>query len=446
MATTNNATPPDPSQVTFNPAALPPKLSPGIQYVGSSLQYVSPTGQILPVSAAPSTHSGSGTTPAPVTPAPTNPLTALAKQNAAQIKNIAAAKAASDALKATVKTNQAASAADRTATKSIAANAASAIGGTVDSTGYVVPPVVQVPVQPLSTLDATQLDAYAVLEDSFNAYNLGDLIPVIKGYMANNIGPQEAAVLLKQTPAYQQRFAGNYGTNGRVAKGLNALSESEYLALENSYNETLNAYGIGDYFGTTASQRQAGMASIISGDISANEFQSRIKLVQDQVVNGDPQIKAQLKAFYNINDTDLMKYYLDPTQNLGALTMKTQAAEIGTAAVEQGLTTSADRAMLLAQDNVTQAQAQAGYAKIGVELPVAQKLDNIYANQVDGKYDQTAAEAEQFNLAGAASAARKKQQIQELEKANFNGRSGVLSAGAAGGQGGSLGSSLQGKF
>ena len=48
---------------------------------------------------------------------------------AAQIKNIAAAKAASDALKATVKTNQAASAADRTATKSIAANAASAIGG-----------------------------------------------------------------------------------------------------------------------------------------------------------------------------------------------------------------------------------------------------------------------------------------------------------------------------
>ena len=327
----------------------------------------------------------------------------------------------------------------------LTSTATSATGSAVVPPAPPVPPVPPVP--PLSTLDATQLDAYAVLEDAFNTYGLGDLIPVIKGYMTNNIGANEASLLIKQNPVYQTRFAGNYGTNGRVAKGLNALSESEYLALENSYNETLNAYGIGDYFGTTASQKQAGMASIIGGDISANEFQGRIKLVEDQVVNGDPQIKAQLKAFYNINDTDLMKYYLDPKQNLGALTMKTQAAEIGTAAVEQGLTTSADRAMLLAQDNVTQAQARAGYATIGQELPIASKLSNIYGNQIQGdKYTQTDAEAEQFNLAGAASAARKKQQIQQLEQANFNGRSGILTAAAAGGQGGSLGTSIQGKF
>lgn len=401
------------------------------------------------------------TTPTKTTPAKTTPATKVNPAQAAMDAVLASAK--KGALQAN--TDLANAKADQSS--QIASNAALAktLGATVDATGHITPPaggytasglvtsgsgtppVPPVPpVPPLSTLDATQLDAYAVLEDAFNTYNLGDLIPVIKGYMANNIGANEASLLIKQTPEYQTRFAGNYGTNGRVANGLNALSETEYLALENSYNETLNAYGIGDYFGTTASQKQAGMASIIGGDISAAEFQSRVKLVEDNVVNGDPQIKTQLQAFYNINDTDLMKYYLDPTQNLGALTMKTQAAEIGTAAVEQGLTTSADRAMLLAQNNVTQAQAQAGYAKIGVELPVAQKLDTIYANQVNGQYDQTAAEAEQFNLAGAASAVSKKQQIQQLEQANFNGRSGVLTAAAAGGQGGSLGGSIQGKF
>ena len=438
------------------------KLSPGIQYVGSSLQYVSPTGQILPVSAAPSTPSGSGTTPPPPPPVPpVPPLSTLDAPKLPSLAQLAANQAAITASAtqgaAQAKTQLAAAKADQASVITGNTALATSLGATVDpKTGHIIPPAggFQTPGgggtntgNPLSTLDATALDAYAVLEDAFNTYGLGDLIPVIKGYMANNVGPNEASLLIKQNPVYKNRFAGNYGTDGRVAKGLNALSESEYLALENSYNETLNAYGVGDYFGTTASQKQAGMASTIGGDISATEFQSRIKLVQDQVVNGDPQIKAQLKAFYNINDTDLMKYYLDPTQNLGALTMKTQAAEIGTAAVEQGLTTSADRAMLLAQDNVTQAQAQAGYATIGQELPIAGKLSGIYSGQINGgNYTQQNAEAEQFNLAGAASAARKKQQIQELEKANFNGRSGIVAGSASAGYTGSLGQQVQGKF
>ena len=388
----------------------------------------------------------------PVSKAPQLPSLAQLAANQAAILASATQGAAQ------AKTQLAAAKADQASVITGNTALATSLGATVDpKTGHIIPPSggFQTPgggggtntVNPLSTLDATALDAYALLEDAFNQYGLGSLVDTIKGYMAKNIGPNEASLLIKKDPAYLTRFAGNYGTNGRVAKGLNALSESEYLALENSYNETLNAYGIGNYFGTDAKSKQAGMASIIGGDISATEFQGRIKLVEDQVVNGDPQIKAQLKAFYNVDDTDLMKYYLDPTQNLGALTMKTQAAEIGTAAVEQGLTTSADRAMLLAQDNVTQAQAQAGYATIGQELPIAGKLSGIYSGQINGgNYTQQNAEAEQFNLAGAASAARKKQQAQELEKANFSGRSGIVAGSASAGYTGSLGQQVQGKF
>ena len=319
---------------------------------------------------------------------------------------------------------------------------AASLGATVDpKTGMIVPPAGEYTAQGLAVaataaaaanpnktpdeLTSTQLDAYAILEDAFNLYGLGDLIPTIKGYMQQNIGPQQASLMLKQTDAYRTRFAGNYGANGRVAQGLNALNESEYLTLENKYNETLTSYGLSDYFGTTAKARQSGMASIIAGNISAPEFQSRVQLAEDNVVNADPQVLKTLKDFYPaITGTDLLKYYLDPAQNLAALTLKTTAAGIGAAAVNQGLNANAERAMFLAQNNVTAATAQKGYATIGQEVPVAEKLGNIY-NASGIKYDQTAAEAEQFNLTGSASAARKRQQLIDLEGQSFQGRSGV---------------------
>jgi hypothetical protein len=73
-----------------------------------------------------------------------------------------------------------------------------------------------------ATLTGAQEDAYQILIDSFNQYGLSSLVPTIKGYMQQALGPQEAAVKLKTEPAYITRFAGNYGPNGRVANGLNA--------------------------------------------------------------------------------------------------------------------------------------------------------------------------------------------------------------------------------
>jgi hypothetical protein len=288
-------------------------------------------------------------------------------------------------------------------------------------------------------IDPALKDAYALLEDAFNQYGLGDLASVIKGYMEQGIGPNEAKLLLRQNPIYQQRFAGLYDKNfGRIANGLNAISEAEYLALENSYNETLNAYGLSDYFGKDAKSKQAGMAAIIGGDVSASEFANRVKLAQDQVVNADPQIMATLKQFYpSISDTDLLKYYLDPKQNLAALTEKTTAAQIGTAAIEQGLGTNVTSATDLAKYGITQSQAQSGYAKIGELLPTATKLSGIYGEANVG-YNQATAEEEIFK--GSASAQRKRQQLSQLEQAAFNGRSGINTTVNP------LGKGLQGSF
>jgi hypothetical protein len=122
-------------------------------------------------------------------------------------------------------------------------------------------------------------DAYALLKKTFT-------------------GPEQATLELRAaggaTGPYQMRFKGN---TLRLASGRNALSEAEYLATENAYNQTLKAYGQQNYFGIDRKAKQAKMAEIIGNDINADEFRSRVDLAVARVQNADPTIKKLLKEF-----------------------------------------------------------------------------------------------------------------------------------------------------
>lgn len=267
-----------------------------------------------------------------------------------------------------------------------------------------------------STVD---LDAYALLEETFKAYGLESLVPKIKTYMERGLGSNQAALQLKTEPEYVERFRGN---EIRRATGLNVLSEGEYLALEDAYSQTLRAYGLQNYFGIDRKVKTAAMADIIGNDIDATEFKDRIDTVVTRVQNADPAIKRTLTMFYNINDTDLIKYFLDPKANLPKLQEKVTAAEIGSAALGQGLATNVSDATALALFGITRGQALEGYAKIGESLPTTKKLGSIYAEEgID--YTQQTAEEEVFK--GLASAERKRRQLASREVAIFGGASGV---------------------
>lgn len=269
------------------------------------------------------------------------------------------------------------------------------------------------------TQDRDTQDAYAILKGALSAYGLESLYTTIEGYMKTGLGPEQAKLKIKQEPAYQARFAGN---EKRRTAGLNVLSEAEYLSLEDTYNQTLRAYGQQGYFGTTASARQAAMANLIGNDISATEFKDRIDLAVTRVNNADPEIKNQLKAFYKIEDTDLVGYFLNPTQNLPKLEEKVKAAEIGSAAAAQNLKTSLATAEDLAKYGVDLQTARKGYATIADVLPTAEKLGSIYKeDQIT--YGQAEAEAETFK--GLASAQRKRQQLAAKEIGTFSGQSGI---------------------
>ena len=310
----------------------------------------------------------------------------------------------------------------------------------------------------ITTASTSMGDAFANLTMLLNEYGLGSLSDTVTRMIKLGLTPQEALVKLKYdktidpvtgkawNDAYTTRFSGN---TARVNAGLNAISERAYIDLEDSYAQTLKSYGLGNMLSTDRATNESMFAKYISQDISALEFTDRIKLAEDTIVNADPAVLKTFNNFYGtLTNKDLIAYVLAPDETLPMLQTKAAAAQIGSAALGQGLDTNVASAQALALQGVTYNQAQAGYVKIGQELPIASKLSGIYNGQIQGPYNQAAAEAEQFGTAGAASAARKKQQLKELEVQQFAGRSGINPANVsqAGLYTGSLGKNIQGSF
>ena len=279
-----------------------------------------------------------------------------------------------------------------------------------------------------AVVDKDTRDAFALLQNIFNSYGLSELAAEIEGYMKEGLGTGQATLKLKQSKAYKDRFKGN---ELRLASGFNIINEAEYLDLENSYSQTLKAYGIQDYFGVgaTAAQRltrQQAMAEVIGKDISAVEFKDRVSTSVDRVKNADPGTKKAFQDFYGVGETELVKYFLDPVKSLVSLKEKATAAEIGGAAIGQNLPATMTSAEDLARFGINREQAQVGYGRIAEELPTVSKLGNIYSES-GITYGQT--DAEQATFKELASAKRKKERLKQLEESSFKGSAGVGDAG-----------------
>ena len=292
------------------------------------------------------------------------------------------------------------------------------------------------------TPDAATQDAWAILSGSIGSWFGGDPVltqqasDFIKQEMQNNIGPNQALVDMRQQQFYKTRFAGNIT---RVANGLNALTEADYIGLENTYTDYFTAYG------QKALATQTQLATFIGNAVSPTEVKDRLDMAVVQVQQADPTVKATLKKFYpNITDANLLSYFLAPEDTLPVLQRQVQAADIGAAALQQGLSTSKIAAEGLAAYGTTYQQAQTGYGKIAEVLPAGQKLSQIYNAQTGIDYNQ--AEAEKQYLMNSGAATLEQQKLKDLESAQFQGRSGVVGANVAAGYSGSLGKSIQGSF
>lgn len=266
--------------------------------------------------------------------------------------------------------------------------------------------------------------AFALLKEEFNRYGLGDLVGDIEKLTAEGIGPAEFSLRLRQTTPYKNRFKAN---EARIGAGLSALSEAEYVSLEDQYQRVMRQYGLpASFYAKDGQGRQANLEKFIGGDVSPAELEDRVQLAINRVEKAAPGILRALETYYGgpggISKSNLVAYVLDPQRALPDIQRKIQAAEIGAAAETAGFGLGALRAEELAARGITQAQAQQGYQTAAEIIPRAGQLADIYGAE---KYDQTAAEQEIFGLEGAASARRKRQRLTGMEQAQFGAQTGL---------------------
>jgi hypothetical protein len=263
--------------------------------------------------------------------------------------------------------------------------------------------------------------AYDLLYEQFNQYGLGSLVEGIKGLVQENVSPSEFAIRLRQTDAYKKRFAANAQ---RIAKGLGAISEAEYIGLEDQYQNIMRQYGLPETYYTRGEMgRQEGFEKFIGNDISAVELEDRIQTAQNRVLNANPEVARALKEFYpDITNGDILAYTLDPQNAIKNIQRKVTAAEIGGAAMAQGLQTGLARAEELAGYGVDKAAAQQGFETVAQVAPRGGQLAEFYR---ESPYTQQTAEQEVFNLAGSAAASQKRKKLTALETAQFSGQAGV---------------------
>ena len=274
---------------------------------------------------------------------------------------------------------------------------------------------------------AERQSAYDLLYSEFDRYGLGSLVAPLKDLIVSGASPSEFTIKLRETDAYKKRFAAN---EIRIKNGLRALSENEYIRNEDAYQEVMRRRGLPpSYYAKGDLGVQKGFDALLAGDVSATELEDRIVTAQDRVLNANPEIARTLKEFYpGISNGDILAYSLDPVNAINAIKRKITAAEIGTAAKQEGLTSGLSRAEELATMGITKDMAAKGYGTIGGGLQRGSQLASIYG---EDPYTQTSAEQEVFNLQGAQGARKQRQKITGLEKATFGGQSGISSGALA---------------
>lgn len=262
--------------------------------------------------------------------------------------------------------------------------------------------------------------AYNILYKKFSEFGLGSLVQEVERYIKDGLSEDEFTLRLRETPTYQQRFAAN---KQRIGKGLAALSEAEYIKMEDQYQEVMRQYGLPEsYYSKDTTGKQAGFEQLLANDVSNTELEDRLIMAQERVIRGAPQIAQALKEFYpEITNGDILAYALDPKNALKNIQSKVTAAEIGAAQIGAGLQATKTGAEQLMASRVTGEQYQAAAPTISEASIRGGQLASIYK---ESPYTQQTAEQAVLNTPGSAEAIRQTKKLAALETAAFSGQSG----------------------
>jgi hypothetical protein len=266
---------------------------------------------------------------------------------------------------------------------------------------------------------AQRESAFSILKKEFDKYGLGTLADTVKNLIMAGSPVEEVVLKLRATPEYEKRFAGN---KMRLASGLNVYDEATYIDLENAYDQIFTSYGVMEAAGNTVDARRAKYAEFIGGTKSPDEIKGRVQLAV-AAANEDEVTKATLRQLYpEITDKDIVSYFLNPKDTLPKLETKVRSAQIGAAAVRQGLVTNVATAEELAAMGVTEQQAEQAYSAYAGMKP---RLDLLSSLEKDNELMVNQQVAEGALFKNLASEQRKLEMLRQKEIGRFSGSAGT---------------------
>ena len=212
---------------------------------------------------------------------------------------------------------------------------------------------------------APSQDARNTIKSVLATYGLGELSDFLYNVYARqevDINNSDALIFaLREQDAYKKRFAANAA---RAKKGLAELDPASYLQLENSYRQLLQSNGLPTGF----YDQTEDFTSLLEGDVSPQELQTRVQQGFRAVQDADPEVKRQMQELYGVNEAGLAAYFLDPTKAAPILTRQAEAAKIAARAKEQGrIQLLSGTAEEIAARGITAQEAEAGFTALGLQ-------------------------------------------------------------------------------
>lgn len=235
--------------------------------------------------------------------------------------------------------------------------------------------------------------AKAIINDLLKQYGLENLTDFVNKLITEEDIISGDVILgrIRMTDQYKKRFRGN---ELRRAAGFNALSEGEYVALENTYRQLMRTSGMPQGF----YDQNEDFNQLIGGDVSVAELSSRINDGYLAVQQSDPQVVNEMRRLYGVDDSKLAAWFLDPAKATPMLLRQAQAAQIaGQATLQAGQQITASQAEELAIAGISQEQARQGFQTIAqagelfVPLPGTTETGMTQEEQIAGVFGTSAA-------------------------------------------------------
>jgi len=257
--------------------------------------------------------------------------------------------------------------------------------------------------------------AAQALVNMFQTYGLEGLADEVIRWAKDGVTGSELLYKVRQSDRYKRRFPGMQALENQ---GYNAISEAQYLELEDNYHRALETAGLPSGF---YDQPQDFVRYMANG-IDYTELYDRAKAAVVMAEQSSPVERNMLRDLYGVGSGDIAAHFLDPKRAMPILEKQMQVVEIAAAARRSGVggEFEAKRFERLQEAGVTADQAASGYSQIAQSLDSLANLAQIYGE------DYGIEEAERETFFGEEGAQKTRRRLVGSEQAAFAGRSGYV--------------------